>query len=101
MQHRPLSQFPKLRKFAPVVVTWLDATTDVVDVKSASAIEDDHPCVRRSIGWWVGVGEHNVIIAMERDKPRDKDDTDCGGIGRIPRGMVTDIQPLALQSQKG
>lgn len=90
-----LSEFPKLRKFTPVVVTWHDAITETGDVKSDNALKNDAPVVRRSIGWWVGVGEFNVLIAMERDKPLTDDDTDCGGIGRIPKRMVTSVARLS------
>src|SRR5579872_4221637 len=68
----------------------------VDDEKSEDVIKNDKACVRLSIGWWIGVGKHNVVIAMENDRKRTDGDTDCGGIGRIPKGMVTDIHPLKL-----
>jgi hypothetical protein len=90
--------YPKTAPWTPVIVEWEDcevnATDQHPDVKSA--LESYKPCLRCSVGFWVGTtesaGRRAVLIATDDD--RKSRDGGFGGVIQLPMSMIIKITAL-------
>ena len=81
------------KPFDPVIIVWQDAEKDSNEQYDsiAAALAAYNPCIRRSVGFWVGWGSKDgneaAMIATDDDRTSDFP-TACGGISWIPKGMI-------------
>ena len=86
--------------FDVVTIVWEDAQTHAtVQYDSpVAAVAAYKPCLRRSIGMWVGWarkdGRRVALIATDDDRGEESPEA-IGGISQIPRGMIVAIEPVA------
>lgn len=80
-----------MKKWTPVVVTWVDAVTEH---EPADSVKDDFPlAVRKSIGFFLRRTSDGITICMEDDREAGTAG-DCQTITTIPKGMLKNVQPL-------
>lgn len=90
---------PRLPKWTPVVVTWVDAVTNY---ENAHSEDGQEPVKRRTVGFLLKKNRTGVTVAMEDDRDADLD-TDCQTVTTIPIKMVVKVEPLfyAFKGQIG
>jgi hypothetical protein len=91
----------RLKKWTPIIVTWLDAAT----YHEAAHSEDDFECwIRKSIGYFIKRTPEAITIAMEDDREHGKDnENDCQTVTSIPISMVgavTVLTPITVNDKK-
>ena len=82
------------KPFDPVMVTWEDCYNDATETYDSiqGCIDGYKPCIRKSVGFYVGETPQVIIIATDDDRTNDG----CvGGPSFIPRGMVKLIESAA------
>lgn len=85
--------------FQIVLVTWEDAKVDGAAQHESpdAAARTYKPCLRKSVGFWVGWGVKGsrrvAMIGMDDDRNEESPDA-IGGVAQIPRGMILSIDPI-------
>ncbi len=78
----------KPKQFEPVSVTWLDASRWNEQQKADKLTEVYKPCIRKTIGWYIGETDDVLLVATEDDRNANLGEDDCDGINAIPHGMI-------------
>lgn len=89
----------RLKKWTPIVVTWVDAVT-VREEMHSDQLDDAKPILRRSIGFLLQQNRQEVVICMEDDRLKNDGTNDCQTVTGIPRGMVRAVTPLYYNEEK-
>jgi hypothetical protein len=90
--------YPKTAPWTPVLVEWEDIEIDATGQhESVSiALSSYRPCLRSTVGYWVGVtasaGRTAVLIATDDD--RQSRGGGFGGVTQIPIGAIIKISVL-------
>lgn len=91
-----------MQPFDVVIVTWLDAYTEASSQYGSAkeALEAYRPCVRKTIGYFVGMTKQVVAVATDDDRSFDARLQNCGGISYIPRNIVQEIKVVGDNGKK-
>jgi hypothetical protein len=83
-------RIPRLKKWTPIIVTWIDA----VSLEGPQHSDTSFECVtRHSIGHFLKRSAEIITIAMEDDRSVDEA-SDCDSVTSIPLGMIRKITVL-------
>ena len=89
-------KLPKIAKWSKCEVVWMDATvtneTDSIKFKRSY-----NPCIRHTLGYYVGTKYNNAFFAETDDREADVWNVvaqDCDRIQAIPVGMITQLSVL-------
>jgi hypothetical protein len=88
---------PKLKKWDKLEVTWIDAHVDNGSVNTESFLRDFKPCIRKSLGYFVGTRLETLFICETDDREADVWDVlpqDCERLNSLPFGMIAEIKIL-------
>lgn len=89
-------RIPRLKKWAYVVVEWIDAVT----YREESHSDDDFDVARRrSIGHFVKRTKEALSVAMEDDRLHKDPDHDCQTVTTIPLGMIKEVTVLVPKEE--
>lgn len=85
-------RIPRLQKWTPVIVTWIDAVTFE---EQRDSNKHDFSCpVRKSIGFFIKRTVTEFTIAMEDDREGEIEGADCQTVTSIPFGMLKEVVKL-------
>ena len=90
-------KLPKLTKWDKLEITWQDASVDNCVTDSAKFLRELKPCIRRTLGYYIGTKNNCVCIAETDDRDADVWDVtpqDCERINTIPIGMILALKVL-------
>ena len=87
--------------FTKVVVLWSDAfAVGAAQYESPrELVESYKPCLRKTVGFWMGFTQEVVAIATEDDRSPDTPHA-AGGPHYIPFGMVKDVKAVSLRRKR-
>lgn len=88
---------PKLKKWDKLEIVWNDASVDNTATDTDKFFKEFKPCVRRTLGYYVGTRENYICICETDDREADVWDVtpqDCERINAIPFGMITELNIL-------
>ena len=102
---KPVKKAEVIPTFEPVVVTWEDAMAAGSEQHDSipAAMRNYKPCIRKSIGLYIGIAEKDgrraLLIGTDDDR-NDENPESIGGISQIPIGMVISCVPVRARRAK-
>src|ERR1035438_1733563 len=88
---------PKLTKFDKLEVVWEDAQVTDGGLNIARYLRDFKPCIRKTLGYFIGSISNNILIAETDDREANNwynEPSDVERVNSIPIGMIQNITVL-------
>jgi hypothetical protein len=78
-----------IAKWSHVSVKWEDAYEDTTAYNSDKFIDEYSPCLRHSIGWFLGTDGLRIFLTTTKDDEAQLEDgEDCEGVTVLPVSMI-------------